>query len=348
MVMIGHRNVGREAPPLFIAEMSGNHNGSLDRALAIVDAMADAGAQALKLQTYTADTMTLDIAEREFLIQDADNLWRGRTLYDLYREAHTPWDWHGPIFERARARGMLAFSTPFDASAVDFLEGLEVPCYKVASFENVDLPLIRKIAATGKPMIMSTGMASLAEIAEAVEAARGAGNRELVLLKCTSSYPAPPEESHLATLPHLREAFGCEVGLSDHTLGMGAAIAAVALGATVVEKHVTLSRAEGGVDSAFSLEPAEVRTLVTEMARARASLGAVHYGPGERERESLKFRRSIYVVRDVRAGEPLSADNLRTIRPGLGLAPRHWDAVLGRRAACDIARGTPLAWSLIG
>ncbi len=347
MIQIGHIRVGLDSTPFFIAEMSGNHGGSLDRALAIVDAMADAGAHALKLQTYTADTMTLDIAEREFLITDTENLWKGRTLYDLYHEAHTPWAWHKPLFERARARGMLAFSTPFDATAVDFLETLDVPCYKVASFENVDLPLIRRVAATGKPIIMSTGMATLREIGEAVEAARGAGCRDLVLLKCTSSYPAPPEESHLRTLPHMREAFGCEVGLSDHTLGIGAAIAAVAMGATVIEKHVTLSRAEGGVDSAFSLEPAEVRQLMAECERARASLGAVHYGPGEREADSVKFRRSLYVVKDVAAGERLSAESVRAIRPGLGLLPGHLQQVLGRRAARDIKRGTPVSWDLL-
>lgn len=346
-VRIERHPIGLDHPPFVIAEMSGNHNGSLDRALAIVDAVAGAGAQALKLQTYTADTMTLDLAHGEFRIDDADSLWAGRTLYDLYREAHTPWDWHAPIFERARARGLVAFSTPFDATAVDFLESLEVPCYKVASFENVDLPLIRRVAATGKPLILSTGLATLNEIAEAVAAARDAGCRDLVLLKCTSAYPASPADSHLRTIPHLRAAFGCEVGLSDHTLGQGAALAAIALGATVIEKHVTLRRADGGVDSAFSLEPHELRQLVEDGERARLALGEVRYGPTAGEVASLRFRRSLYVVRDVRRGEALTRDNVRAIRPGLGLPPKHLEQVLGRRAGRDIAAGTALAWDLI-
>ncbi|GAB4468410.1 MAG: pseudaminic acid synthase [Burkholderiaceae bacterium] len=346
-IRIEKHRVGRDHPPFVIAEMSGNHNGSLERALAIVDAVADAGAQAVKLQTYTADTMTLNIAEREFLIDDPSSPWAGRTLYDLYREAHTPWDWHKPIFERARSRGLVAFSTPFDATAVDFLESLDVPCYKIASFENVDLPLIRKVAATGKPLIVSTGLATLAEIAEAVAAAREAGCRELVLLKCTSAYPASPADSHLRTIPHLRAAFGCEVGLSDHTLGIGAALASIALGATVIEKHVTLRRADGGVDSAFSLEPQELKQLVEEGERARLALGEVRYGPTANEVNSLRFRRSLYVVRDVQRGEPFTRENVRAIRPGLGLAPKHVEQVLGRRAARDIAAGTALAWDLI-
>lgn len=346
-IRIGTHHIGLEHPPFVIAEMSGNHNGSLDRALAIVDAVADAGAQALKLQTYTADTMTLDLAEREFVIDDPKSLWAGRTLYELYREAHTPWDWHAPIFERARARGLAAFSTPFDPTAVDFLESLDVPCYKIASFENVDLPLIRRVAATGKPLIVSTGLATLDEIAEAVAAARAAGCRDLVLLKCTSAYPASPADSHLRTIPHLRAAFDCEVGLSDHTLGIGAALAAVALGATVIEKHVTLRRADGGVDSAFSLEPHELAQLVADGERARLALGGVHYGPSAGEVASLRFRRSLYVVRDVRAGEALTREHVRAIRPGYGLPPKHLGQVLGRRAARDLAAGTALAWDML-
>jgi N-acetylneuraminate synthase len=346
-IRIGQHQIGLDHPPFVIAEMSGNHKGSLERALAIVDAVADAGAQALKLQTYTADTMTLDLAEREFLIDDPQSLWAGRTLYDLYREAHTPWDWHAPIFERARQRGLVAFSTPFDATAVDFLESLDVPCYKIASFENVDLPLIRRVAATGKPLIVSTGLATLEEIADAVAAARDAGCRDLVLLKCTSAYPASPADSHLRTIPHLRAAFDCEVGLSDHTLGNGAALAAIALGATVIEKHVTLRRADGGVDSAFSLEPQELKQLVEDSERARLALGSVHYGPSANEVGSLRFRRSLYVVRDVRRGEELTRENVRAIRPGLGLPPKHLERVLGRRASRDIAAGTALAWELI-
>lgn len=346
-IQIGQHRVGRGERPFIIAEMSGNHNGSLDRALQIVEAIAKTGAQALKLQTYTADTMTLDIAEREFRIDDPKSLWHGRTLYDLYHQAHTPWEWHAPIFERARELGMLAFSTPFDATAVDFLLDLDVPCFKIASFENVDLPLIRKAAATGKPLIISTGLANLSEIGEAVAAAREAGCRELVLLKCTSSYPAPAAESNLLTIPHLREAFGVEVGLSDHTLGIGAAIAAIALGGCVIEKHVTLDRHDGGVDSAFSLEPQELAMLVEQGAIAAEALGAVRYGPSERESASLQFRRTLYVTRDMQAGERFGPDNVRAIRPGLGLLPKHLPAVLGRSAARDIARGTPMAWELI-
>jgi N-acetylneuraminate synthase len=346
-IQIGRFAVGLSAKPFVIAEMSGNHNGSLDRALAIVDAAADAGAQALKLQTYTADTMTIDLAEREFVIDDPSSPWHGRSLYDLYQEAHTPWDWHLPIFERARRHGMVAFSTAFDATSVDFLETLEVPCYKIASFENVDLPLIRKVASTGKPLIISTGLATLAEIDQAVAAARGAGCSELILLKCTSAYPASPADSNLRAIGHLREAFGCEVGLSDHTLGIGAAVASVALGATVIEKHVTLRRTDGGVDSAFSLEPQELRQLVEEVERARMALGSVQYGPRPNEVASLRFRRSLYVVSKMAAGETYCRDNVRAIRPGLGLAPKHIDSVLGRRAARDIALGTALSWDLV-
>ncbi len=347
MVQIGDRFVGREHAPFVIAEMSGNHNGSLERALEIVDAIAATGAHALKLQTYTADTMTLDCDHPDFVIGEADSLWHGRKLYDLYDEAHTPWDWHRPIFERAKSHGMLAFSTPFDDTAVDFLDELGVPCFKIASFENADLPLIRKAASKGKPLIISTGMATLAAMGEAVEVARSAGAADVILLKCTSTYPASPADSHLLTIPHMREAFGCEVGISDHTLGIGAAIAAVSLGGTVIEKHVTLQRADGGVDSAFSLEPPELKMLVEESERARQSLGRVHYGPSNKEKAALKYRRSLYVVADIKAGEQFSAQNVRAIRPGFGLAPKHYDAVIGRRAARDIARGTALSWDLL-
>ena len=344
---IGHRAIGLDAPPFVIAEMSGNHNQSLERALEIVEAAARAGAHALKLQTYTADTMTLDLSHGEFFIEDANSLWAGSSLYALYQQAYTPWEWHAPIFRRARELGMLAFSTPFDESAVDFLESLDVPAYKIASFENTDLPLIRKVAATGKPMIISTGMASLAELDETVRTARAAGCRDLVLLKCTSTYPASPENSNVRTIPHLRELFGCEVGLSDHTLGVGASVAAVALGASVVEKHFTLSRAEGGVDAAFSLEPAELASLVQETARAWQALGQVRYGATQAEQASKRFRRSLYVVRDMAAGEVFDASNVRAIRPGLGLAPKHLDALLGRKARQPLKRGTALDWTLI-
>jgi pseudaminic acid synthase len=344
---LGSRLVGPGQPPFIIAEMSGNHNQSLERALAIVDAAADAGAHAIKLQTYTADTITIDVHSGAFTIGDPNSLWAGRNLYDLYKEAHTPWEWHAPIMARATARGLLAFSTPFDETAVDFLEGLGVPAYKIASFENIHLPLIRKVAATGKPIIMSTGMASIAELDEAVTAARQAGCRDLVLLKCTSTYPATPENTNLATIPHLRALFGCEVGLSDHTMGVGVSVAAVALGATVIEKHFTLARADGGVDSAFSLEPNELAALVVETSRAAAAMGAVTYGPTEAEKKSLIFRRSLYLVRDIEEGEVLTKQNVRVIRPAGGLPPKDIDVVLGMRARRKAARGTPLTWDLL-
>jgi pseudaminic acid synthase len=344
---IGNLSVGPGCPPVIVAEISGNHNRSLDRALQIVDAIAKTGAQAVKLQTYTAATMTLPLAEREFFVSDPKNPWTGRSLYDLYEEAHTPWEWHREIFERCRAQGLLGFSTPFDATAVDFLEDLDVPCYKIASFENIDLPLIRRVAATGKPVIISTGMASAEEIAEAVSAARDSGCKDLILLKCTSTYPADPFNSHLRTIPHLAELFQCPVGLSDHTLGIGAAVTAVALGAVMIEKHITLDRQDGGVDSSFSLEPAEMTNLAAEATRAWKSLGEVHYGPTEDEKPSLQYRRSVYVVTDVRKGEAFTSENLRAIRPGLGLPPKFLEFAIGRKASRDIAGGTPLAWDLV-
>jgi pseudaminic acid synthase len=345
---IAGRKVGLDAPPLVIAEMSGNHRQSLERALEIVDAAADAGAGALKLQTYTAGTMTLDLREGEFVISDPSSLWAGRSLYDLYAEACTPWEWHAPIFERCRRRGMLAFSTPFDAGAVDFLESLAAPCYKIASFENTDLPLIRKAAATGKPLILSTGMAEIAELDEAVREARRAGCTDLALLKCTSSYPASPLHSNLRTLPHLRQLFGCETGLSDHTLGMGAALAGIALGASIIEKHFTLSRADGGVDAAFSIEPPEFRALAAESERAWQALGEIRYGPTDSEKASLRFRRSLYITQPLRAGDRLTAENVRAIRPGLGLPPKYFEVALGRRVSRDVKAGTPLSFELLG
>jgi pseudaminic acid synthase len=341
---IDGRRIGRDAPPFVIAEMSGNHNQSLERALSIVDAAAKAGAHALKIQTYTADTMTLDLEDGEFMISDPNSLWKGKSLYKLYQEAYTPWEWHKPIFDRARALGMMAFSTPFDETAVDFLEGLRVPCYKIASFENTDIPLVRKVAATGKPMIISTGMASVAELDETVQAARRAGCRDLVLLKCTSTYPATPENTNIGTIPHMRDLFSCEVGLSDHTAGVGVAVGSVVLGASVIEKHFTLRRADGGVDSTFSLEPSEMEQLVKETHRAWQGLGKITYGAVEAERKSLAFRRSLYVVKDMRAGEAFTKENVRAIRPGHGLPPKNLESVLGLHASKDIRRGTALTW----
>jgi len=347
MIRIANREIGRQCAPFVIAEMSGNHNQSLKRALEIVEAAAKTGAHALKIQTYTADTMTLDLDEREFLVSDPDNLWTGTTLYKLYQEAHTPWEWHKPIFDRCRELGMVGFSTPFDETSVEYLESLDVPCYKIASFENIDVPLIRRVAATGKPMIISTGMATVAELDETVRSAREGGCRDLVLLKCTSTYPASPENTNILTIPHMRELFGCEVGLSDHTMGTGVSVASVALGATVIEKHFTLSRADGGVDSTFSMEPAEMAALVVETDRAWHSLGRVSYGPTEKEKKSLAYRRSLYVVQDARAGDVLTKENLRAIRPGLGLPPKYLPALLGRRLAKDVKRGTAMSWELI-
>lgn len=341
---IAHCPIGPDHPPFLIAEMSGNHNQSLERALAIVEAAAKSGAHAIKLQTYTAETMTLDIAEGEFVISDPKSLWHSKSLYQLYEEAHTPWEWHAPIFRRAKELGLIAFSTPFDETAVDFLESLDVPAYKIASFENVDLPLIRKVASTGKPVILSTGMASVAELDEAVRTAREAGCRDLVLLKCTSTYPASPENSNIRTIPRLRERFDCEVGLSDHTLGVGAAVASVALGATVIEKHFTLSRAEGGVDAAFSMEPAEFAQLRAETERAWQSLGEVRFGPVVAEQASLVFRRSIYFVRDLPAGAVVGSEDIRRIRPGYGLAPKYFDALIGRRLKVAVKRGMATRW----
>lgn len=345
---IGSRKIGDQHPPFIIAEMSGNHNQSLARALEIVDAAARAGAHALKIQTYTADSMTLDSNAPDFRIDDPKSLWTGKSLYNLYQEASTPYEWHKPIFDRCRELGMIGFSTPFDLKAVDFLEDLGVPVYKVASFENTDLPLIRRIAKTGKPMIISTGMASVAELDETVSAARKAGCKDIVLLKCTSTYPASPIDTNILTIPHMRTLFNTHVGLSDHTAGCGVAVASVALGARVIEKHFTLARAEGGVDSAFSLEPAELKILVDEALRAWQGLGQVQYGPTEKERGSLRFRRTLYVSKDMKEGELFSEENVRAIRPGFGLAPKYYDVVLGKKANRDILRGTALSWDVIG
>ena len=346
-MQIGDRIIGPNERPYLIAEMSGNHNHSLDRALEIVTAAAESGADAIKLQTYTADTITLDVEEPGFVIQDENSLWHGRRLYDLYEEAHTPWDWHRPIMEHAKALGLDCFSSPFDASAVDFLEELGVPAYKIASFEAIDLPLIRKVAATGKPIILSTGMASVIEIGEALMAARGAGNSQICILKCTSTYPATPANTNIRTIPNMRETFGCEVGLSDHTVGTGVAVGAVALGAVLIEKHFTLRRADGGVDSAFSLEPDEFLQLREETERAWQALGQVTYGGTQSEEGSRQFRRSLYVAECMAEGEAFTPANLRSVRPGYGLAPKHYDTLMGKRVNRALARGTPVSWDLI-
>ncbi|KAA0966779.1 pseudaminic acid synthase [Sporosarcina sp. ANT_H38] len=347
MVKVGELLIGISQKPFIIAEMSGNHNQSLERALEIVEAAARAGAHALKIQTYTADTMTLNIKNPDFQINDENSLWNGQNLYQLYRQAYTPWEWHKPIFDRARELGMIPFSTPFDETAVDFLEELDVALYKIASFENNDIPLIKKVAATGKPMIISTGMATVAELDETVRAAREAGCKDLILLKCTSTYPATAGNTNILTIPHMRKLFDVQVGLSDHTMGTGVAVASVALGATVIEKHFTLSRKDGGVDSAFSMEPDEMATLVVETERAWQAVGNVTYGPTEVEQASLKFRRSIYVAKDIEAGEAFTKDNIKVIRPGYGLAPKYYEQVLEMKANKALVAGTPLSWELL-
>jgi pseudaminic acid synthase len=343
---VAHRTIGGDAPCFVIAELSANHNGSLDRALATVRAAAEAGADAIKLQSYRPDTITIRSNRAEFVVPGAGP-WAGRTLYDLYDEAHLPWEWHAPIFAEARRHGLIAFSTPFDNTAVDLLESLDAPLYKIASFELVDDDLIRRVAGLGKPMIISTGMASLEEIMHALSIAREAGAEHIVLLKCTSSYPAPDAAMHLAALPALEVATGCLVGLSDHSMGTVAAVVAVTLGACVIEKHLTLSRADGGVDGHFSLEPDEMRRLVEDVRRARLMFGEAQFGPGVADEGSVVFRRSLYVVADVAAGEVLTRDNVRSIRPGHGLSPRFLDLFLGKPATQPIARGTPLSWSHI-
>jgi len=347
-IKIADKEIGECHPPFIIAEMSGNHNQSLERALAIVEAAAKVGVNAIKLQTYTADTLTIDVEDDEFYINDPNSLWKGQSLYKLYQQAYTPWEWHGPIFEKCRELGLIAFSTPFDETAVDFLESLNVPVYKIASFENNHLPLIRKAASTGKPLIISTGMAIIAELDEAVRTARDNGCQEIVLLKCTSNYPTIPKDSNILTIPHLRKLFQCEVGLSDHTLGIGVAVASVALGATMIEKHFTLSRADGGVDAAFSLEPDEMKMLVEETQNAWQSIGKINYGITDKEKASIRFRRSIYAAKDIDCGEKFTKNNIQIIRPGYGLKPKYYEILLSKKALKDIKKGTPISWDLIG
>jgi N-acetylneuraminate synthase len=343
---IAGRPVGAGAPVFVIAELSANHNQSFDEAVRLVRAAQECGADAVKLQTYTPDTLTVRSRRPEFLVVGG-TLWDGRSLYELYAEAYTPWEWQPRLKRLADEIGLPLFSTPFDPTAVDFLEEMDVPAYKVASFELVDLPLIEKIARTGKPMIMSTGMATLAEVEEAVAAARGAGATEIALLKCTSSYPAPAAEANLRTIPHLAEAFGVPAGLSDHTMGIAVPVAAVAMGACLIEKHFTLSRAVPGPDSAFSLEPGEFKAMVEAVRTAEQALGRVHYGLTPNEEKSRVFRRSLYVVKDMRAGETFTEETVRSIRPANGLAPKYLGRVLGRKAARAISAGTPLSWSLV-
>jgi pseudaminic acid synthase len=347
-IKINGINIGSSRAPFIIAEMSGNHNQSLDRALEIVEAAAKTGVQGLKIQTYTADTMTLDLDRDEFFIDDPKSLWKGTSLYKLYEQAYTPWEWHKPIFDRCTELGIIGFSTPFDATAVDFLESLEVPCYKIASFENTDLPLIRKVASTGKPMIISTGMATVAELDETVRTAREAGCQDVILLKCTSTYPANPTDTNILTIPHLRDLFDIQVGLSDHTMGIGVSVASVSLGATVIEKHFTLSRADGGVDSTFSMEPAEMGQLVIETERAWQALGQINYGVTEVEQKSIVFRRSLYIAQEMKAGDIFTPNNLRAIRPGKGLPPKYYDTFIGKAVKCDVKAGTALRWDLLG
>lgn len=347
-IKIGEKIIGENHPPFIIAEMSGNHQHSLEKALKIIELAAEAGVDAIKLQTYKPETMTIDVNTDEFIIQDEKSVWKKRTLYDLYKEAYTPWEWHEAIFEHCKKLGIIGFSTPFDETAVDFLESFDIPCYKIASFESTDLPLIRKVARTKKPLIISTGMCTVGEIEETVKVAKEEGCEQIILLKCTSTYPASPENSNLLTIPHMKQLFQCEVGLSDHTLGIGVAVASVALGATVIEKHLTISRSEGGVDAHFSLEPNEMANLVKETTAAWQALGKISYGPTKSEKSSLQYRRSLYVVSDMRAGETFTKDNLAVIRPGYGLPPKYYDLLLGKKVNKNIKKGTPVTWDLIG
>jgi len=347
-LVLSGRNIGEDYPPFIVAEMSGNHNKSLETALKIVEKAYESGADALKLQTYTPDTITIDYDKDEFFISDPSSLWKGRSLYDLYKDAYTPWEWHKPIFDRCKELGLICFSTPFDETAVDFLESLDAPAYKIASFEITHIPLLKKVASTGKPVIISTGMSTVSEIFEAIKTIKENGGGDVILLKCTSSYPASPVSSNIRTIPHMKELFGAPVGLSDHTLGIGVAVASVAMGAVLIEKHFTLDRSEGGVDAAFSLEPDELKLLVEESKRGWESLGKISYGITKEETKSKVFRRSIYIIKDMKAGEPFTYENIRVIRPGMGLEPKYFDIVIGKRCNVDLKRGTPLKWDYIG
>ncbi len=344
---IGKLEISNSYRPIIIAEMSGNHNQSIENALKIVDEAAKCGADMIKLQTYTPDTMTLNLDVKNFRIDDNNSLWKGQSLYELYKKAHTPWEWHREIFNHAKKRNLICFSSPFDESAVDFLETLNVPVYKIASFENTDLPLIKKVISTKKPVIISTGLSTISELSETVEFIRDNGCQKFILLKCTSTYPAKAENSNLLTIPHMREMFNCHVGLSDHTKGIGTAVASVSLGARVIEKHFTLSRKDGGVDSAFSIEPTELKSLVNETKRAWQSLGVIKYGPTDAEMPSLKYRRSIYISKDLSKGTKLTKSNTKVIRPGYGLEPKHYENILGMKLKKNVKKGTALSWNLI-
>jgi pseudaminic acid synthase len=347
LINIGGITIGPGHRPFVIAEVSGNHNLSIERAFQIIAAAKDAGADAVKLQTYTADTMTLNLREKEFFVSDSENIWKGQSLYELYEKAHTPWAWHEEIFNYAKKLEIICFSTPFDETAVDFLEELRVPCYKVASFENTDIPLLRKIASTKKPIIMSTGMATFQELAMSLDVLEEAGCRDLILLKCTSAYPSLAKDANLQTIPQMRQAFGVNVGLSDHSLGISVPLVATALGACVIEKHLTMDREDGGVDSSFSLIPEEFSFLVKESSLAFAALGQVSYDRTEKEKKSAIYRRSIYVSKGIKKGETLTKENTRVIRPALGLKPEFYELILGRTARQDMPIGTALSWDLI-
>lgn len=341
--LINNFLIGNNCKPFIIAEMSGNHNQSLSRAKEILQAASQCGVHAVKLQTYTADTMTIDQRGGLFDITDKNSLWNGRNLYELYQEAHTPWEWHKPLFDYAKELGLICFSSPFDESAVDFLEGLNVPCYKIASFENTDHPLLKKVAQTGKPVIMSTGIADIADISESVDVLRKNGCDKIILLKCTSTYPSTPENTNLITIPEMQKLFPDSIiGLSDHTMGIGASIASIALGARVIEKHFTLNRADGGVDSAFSMEPGEMKSLVTESERAFLALGKIQFNVQKVEEKSKAFKRSVYIVKDIKTGDRFTKENIRIIRPGDGLAPKYYETIIGKISKSDLKRGTPM------
>jgi pseudaminic acid synthase len=345
-IKIGSRLIGANHSPFVIAELSGNHDQSLQKALEMVEVAARCGVDAVKLQTYTPDSITLNVRGGDFEVKHP--LWGGQSLYELYEKACTPYEWHAPLFKRCKELGMLGFSSPFDEAAVDFLEELDVPCYKIASFEHTHFPLIRRVARTGKPLIISFGVSTLVEIAEAVDVAREAGIKDIILMKCSSTYPAQIEDTNLLTIPHMRQLFGLPVGYSDHTLGIGAAVASVALGAVAIEKHFTLARADKGVDAAFSLEPEELKSLVIEAKRAKEALGSITYEPSQAERESFQYKRSLYIAKDLQKGEVLSADNVRIVRPGFGMAVRHYDTILGKSVKLAVKKGTALSWDLIG